>query len=219
MPARMQPTFSSALAAVPDGLPVTIFGVFFVLLVLVGCVGAVVAMIFRVVPKAPVTAAPLPYVARIHLLTKAERSFYEVLRRIVGDEWAVFAKVRLADLLNVPRSTKDWQAHFNRIQSKHVDFVVCDTKMVRVGLVIELDDSSHSQPGRRDRDDFLNAALAAAHLPILRVPARAKYNPNELRAQLEPLLAHAVWIHSADSGEQPNVIASAPVEAMSANGE
>ena len=123
---------------------------------------------------------PLPYKRKDFLLTKAERSFFGVLQTAAGTQYLIFAMVRLADLIYIARGTKSRQSHFNRIQSKHIDFVLCDPQSVRPLLAIELDDSSHDRPDRQDRDSFVDAALAVAGLPILRVPARSGYNAKEL---------------------------------------
>jgi hypothetical protein len=42
-------------------------------------------------------------------------------------------------------------------------------------LVVELDDSSHQRIERRNRDLFVDRALAAAGLPILHVTAKGSY--------------------------------------------
>ena len=54
--------------------------------------------------------------------------------------------------------------------------------------LIELDDRTHQRRDRRDRDLFLNEALAAAGVPILRVPAAASYDLPRLREQLRGVL-------------------------------
>jgi hypothetical protein len=105
------------------------------------------------------------------------------------DQYFVFAKVRLADLVWMPKGTVGRQGHFNRIQAKHVDFVVCDRSTIRPLVCIELDDSSHGQSSRQSRDAFLEAALAAAGLPLIRIVAARSYNAVELRARLEPVLS------------------------------
>jgi hypothetical protein len=69
--------------------------------------------------------------------------------------YLVFAKVRLADLLYLPKGTQGRQAAFNRIQSKHVDFLLCSKDAVRPLLAIELDDSSHGEQSRITRDVLL----------------------------------------------------------------
>lgn len=128
----------------------------------------------------PAASDALPYRKKDYLLTKAERSFYEVLRAVVVDEMLIFAKVRLADLVWLPKGTTNWQAHFNRVQSKHIDFVLCDLQKIAPVLAIELDDASHGRDSRQRRDLFVNAALNGAGLPILRVKVKRAYAPNEL---------------------------------------
>lgn len=69
----------------------------------------------------------------------------------------VFAKVRLADLIK-PRGNN--QKLFWKIQAKHVDFVVCDGNL-RVKLIIELQDNSHKDPKRQERDTFMKEVLSS----------------------------------------------------------
>jgi very-short-patch-repair endonuclease len=127
-----------------------------------------------------------PYVAADALLSAAERSFFRVLREAVGMDYHLFAKVRLADIIAVERglSGKHRTTAFNRISSKHVDFVACHPQTFRVVGVIELDDSSHRASNSQQRDQIKNSALAAASIPILRIPARRVYSPTNLRQQV-----------------------------------
>jgi very-short-patch-repair endonuclease len=118
------------------------------------------------------------------LLSKAERSFFGVLRQAVGDEYLIFAKVRLADLFWIPKRAGSRQRHLNRVSAKHIDFVLCDHEAIRPLLAIELDDSSHARSDRRSRDAFVDAALAAAGLPLVRIRARTGYNVGELKAAI-----------------------------------
>ena len=104
-----------------------------------------------------------------------------MLSEAVTDRYFIFAKVRLADLLWLPKGTESWQSHFNRMQSKHVDFVICDRASIRPLLCVELDDASHGQASRQTRDAFVEAALLAAGLPFIRVRAAKAYNGTELR--------------------------------------
>lgn len=55
-------------------------------------------------------------------------------------------------------------------------------------MQLELDDSTHADERRRGRDDFVDRALAAAGIPIVRVKARRGYQPDELRQLLSPHL-------------------------------
>ena len=132
-------------------------------------------------------AGALPYVAADALLTAAERAFFGVLQQALAPDYHLFAKVRLADIIELPRGlpAKRRAAAFNRISAKHADFVACDPQTFRIVGVIELDDRSHRAPERQRRDQFMDAALAVASIPILRVAAQRSYSVSALRQQAE----------------------------------
>lgn len=143
------------------------------------CVVAVIVLAVAVRRRGP----DLPYVAANALLTPAERAFFVVLQRALADDYQLFAKVRLGDILQVARGIegKRRSAAFGRISSKHADFVACDPRTFEVVGVIELDDRSHERADRRERDRFFDAAFAKAGIPVLRIPARRAYAAAELR--------------------------------------
>ena len=122
----------------------------------------------------------LPYRKTEHLLTPAERSFYEVLRRIIGDDLRLFVKVRLADLVWLPHDIENRQAHVNRVAAKHIDFVLCDPRTFAPVLAVELDDSSHEARPRQQRDALVNEVLRTVGVPLLRVPVKRSYVPSEV---------------------------------------
>lgn len=131
----------------------------------------------------------LPYKKKDFLLTKAERSFYEVLCLALKDsDLRIFIKVRLADLLYLPKGTDGRQGLVNKITSKHVDFVICSSPNLCPVIAVELDDSSHQQASRITRDTFVEQALRDAGLPLIRVPAKESYNVQELAAKINSIL-------------------------------
>ena len=127
----------------------------------------------------------LPYRRRTSLMTNAEARFYRSLAQAVDDRLTIFAMVRIADLLIVDSTSATGGGWFNRISSKHVDFVLCDPDSLDAVMAIELDDASHKQSDRTERDAFVDAAFRSAGFPLLRVPAQAKYDVGELRTTLE----------------------------------
>jgi hypothetical protein len=129
----------------------------------------------------------LPYIRRQYLLTLAEKNFYRVLEAAAGDRYVIFAQVRLADVLLIRKGAANRQRWLNRINSKHLDFVLCDPEKISPLLGIELDDASHERPDRQERDKFVDEALKVAGLPCLRVPARRSYNVKELAASIHQL--------------------------------
>jgi hypothetical protein len=127
-----------------------------------------------------------PYHLRDRFLSPAELNFYRVLQTAVS-EWAILlVKVNLGDLFYA--STGDYgqnMAYRNRIARKHVDFLLCDPETVRPLLGIELDDSSHNQSDRKERDRFVDGVFAAARLPLVHVPVSHSYPTKKLRAFLQ----------------------------------
>jgi hypothetical protein len=130
----------------------------------------------------------LPYVSRGHLLSRGEAAFFHTLRRACPPHLMIAPKVRVSDILTCDDAA--WKAGFGgRISQKHVDFLLVDARTTAFALVIELDDRTHHHRARRDRDDFIDRALATADLPTLRIPAASNYDPADLRAQIDTHLA------------------------------
>ena len=128
------------------------------------------------------------------LFTPAERSFLWVLETALGNQFRVMGKVRLADVIRVKPglSGSARQQAFNRIQSKHLDFVMCDSKDLSVQFVVELDDSSHYQAGRQARDEFLDKALAAAGVPVFHFQVKRTYSVQDIHGAIfaQPATGH-----------------------------
>ncbi|MEM1228387.1 MAG: DUF2726 domain-containing protein [Planctomycetota bacterium] len=118
------------------------------------------------------------------MLTPTERDYYLALRAAVGDRFTIFTKVRLADVLE-PADKAHHQSLFNRIKSKHVDFVLCDSASFAPVLCIELDDASHRRKDRQKRDAFLDAAMHHAAVGLLRVTARSRYDSLDVLHQVD----------------------------------
>lgn len=93
----------------------------------------------------------------------------------------VFAKVRLFDLVEPKHNIEKRQGHIFKIQAKHVDFVLCDAKLV-ARMVIELDDTSHDAPDREERDNFVDAVLTDCGYKVLHIRG---VEPEKLKSELE----------------------------------
>lgn len=133
--------------------------------------------------KAPAQAkgkVNLPYRLRDDFLSPAEYEFYRVLLPLLGEQLMVCPKVSLDDVFFVSSPDENYAA-WNKINRKHVDFLVCSAHSLRPLFGIELDDSSHQRPDRMERDQFVNQVFHAAGLPLAHVPVRASYNPEELK--------------------------------------
>jgi len=128
-----------------------------------------------------------PYQRAGALLTPAELHFYRTLSRATSEHELVMVKVRIADVVGVttPYQDKRFWKHFGPIASKHLDFVICDRNTFDVHFAVELDDRSHWEESRVERDRFVNQVLLDAGIPLVRFPVRRHYNAKEVRAAID----------------------------------
>ncbi len=123
-----------------------------------------------------------PYFRKPYLLTKAEQNFFEKLREVIHDH-LIFAKVRLADLIDAHEWREDRDKNFYRVCSKHIDFVICDA-LSRPIVAIELDDKSHQLPDRVARDRELDELFSAVRFPLRHVAVKRYYTAEQIRELL-----------------------------------
>lgn len=137
-------------------------------------------------------ATELPFHLRDDFLSPTELAFCRVLVSAVAGRLVVCPKVNLADLFFVESGdARSNRALLNRIDRKHVDFLLCDPATMRPRVAIELDDSSHQRPDRQRRDVLVDDVFAAAKLPLVRVRARGGYAVAEVESVLRPHLVGA----------------------------
>ena len=135
---------------------------------------------------------PMPRVAVVSpFLDPAEAAFLTVLENVVGKRGRVLAKVSLAALLDVPgdeRANPGRGRWHRRLGWRTVDYLCCDNA-ARPRVVVELDPPGPPRPKRAARQRELDALLAAARLPAIRVEAAGAYNALLLQRQILPHLA------------------------------
>jgi len=127
------------------------------------------------------------YRQRGPLFTAAERSFLGVLDLAVSDNYRVFGKVRVADIINPGKGMdrKNWQIAFNKISAKHFDYVLCSKDKLEVIAVIELDDKNHDTKKAMSRDALLENACKSAGLKLVRFQAKSGYQVQAVREQID----------------------------------
>jgi hypothetical protein len=162
------------LAAVLHNWPLLLFGA--------------ITLVLMIVALLSLRDGPLPYERRGVLLSPAEINFLRTLQAAAREDWLIFSMVRLADIIKVRPRTRKFQTWNMRIQGKHLDFVLCDTETLDIKLAIELEQQPTSFLDRGQRDRFVNTALAAAGVPLLRVKVQEKYETSVLRKDLEDVM-------------------------------
>jgi len=114
------------------------------------------------------------------ILTSSELTLFRVIKKHLGRDYMIAPKVRLADFIYVksgkpnkaPQST---QPLFNRISSKHSDFLICTPKG-RPLAWIELDDKSHNSFHAKRADKFKDDLARGINLPLHRIKIGEDYN-------------------------------------------
>ncbi|MDO5673481.1 MAG: DUF2726 domain-containing protein [bacterium] len=117
------------------------------------------------------------------LFTKAENRFFHVLEEAVGNEYRIYGKIRIADAIkpNYSERTSEWHTYFNKIKAKHFDFVLCDKETNEILCVIELNDRTHFQKARGERDRFIDEVCREIKLPLLFITNKNQYNTREVK--------------------------------------
>lgn len=119
------------------------------------------------------------------LMSNAERKFFESLVVAVGRDYVVFPQVNLDKFLSHKVVGQSFRGALSTIQRKSVDFLVCSHTYYVPLVAIELDDSTHSQPDRAERDKLVNEICRQAGMPLLRVRWSKDYSPSHLRALVD----------------------------------
>lgn len=143
-----------------------------------------------------------PYRLRDDFLSPAELSLYKVIKNMVGDHLVILTKVSLADIFFVSRPHENRGA-INKIDRKHVDFLICNPQTLKPLFGIELDDSSHQRPDRIERDEFVDGVFDAANLPLVHLPVKQAYSTTELGEVFRKVLKQ-------NQGQAASVPESAP---------
>lgn len=103
------------------------------------------------------------------LFSYNEKDAFKKLK-IISEKYGLtlLAKVRLFDLVEPIKNNPKYKTYQYKIQSKHVDFVLCDKKLV-AKCIIELDGTSHDTSERKTRDEFIDKVLISTGYRILRI--------------------------------------------------
>lgn len=132
-----------------------------------------------------------------------------LLEKSVGDDFRIFTKVRLSDIVTVRSglsATARKDAH-NKASQRILDYVLCDIHTMQVKAAIELE-PGQSSLNQQKRNLFLKNTLAAAGLPFLRFKAKPGYRVAELHDYIHGKIRQAEHVRAAvptnrDKDNQP----------------
>lgn len=128
------------------------------------------------------------YIPKRYVITKNELNFYTTLSEIANElDLIVFSQVSLYNILET-RPELDYKTktiYFNKISAKSIDFVLVDKRSCRIKLCIELDDNTHKQAKRIERDTFINELFKELEIDLLRYPVYNIYYKETLKKRIQ----------------------------------
>ncbi|MCC5855717.1 MAG: DUF2726 domain-containing protein [Idiomarina sp.] len=150
--------------------------------------------------------APYPYKKRQESFFSAtEDSFLNLLERACGSDYRIFTKVRLGDVVSVREQGLSMNARRDaqqKINTRLLDFVLCDRNTMRVVAVVELEPEQPNN-GQTKRNWFLKNSLSAAGIPFLRFKARPGYRAEELGDFIQAKIRQADYVRAAGPKVRP----------------
>ncbi|MFA6982087.1 MAG: DUF2726 domain-containing protein [Patescibacteria group bacterium] len=128
------------------------------------------------------------YTKKDYLLTAPEHDLFDTLMKVAGDQYYIFPQVHLSTLFDHKIFGQGWRGALSHIQRKSVDFVICDKEHIKPLLAIELDDSSHDEEDRIERDEEVEGIFEQAGVPLLRFKNRDRMNIDLVSSKIRGIL-------------------------------
>lgn len=140
-----------------------------------------------------------PYILKNRVFSDKEGYFYRDVRQIADKlGLIVFTKMRIADLLEVPKNHPDYMKWFNMIKAKHIDFILVDSSY-HIKLLVEVDDPSHNRPDRQARDQEVDEIFRQQGLEVLHLRVWGKqYGADDL----ETIITSALNVQKTAPGSE-----------------
>ncbi len=142
------------------------------------------------------------YQKRSSLLNENQRRYYDTLLQVVGDKSLVFPKVRASDLVNPPPSSPhSFRVHWQRVQRRHVDFLICTPANLTPTLAIRLETRAEKKRRLQSGPDVVDDVVDMAQIPFLRVEMVETYEASRIARDIRNALARGGEIASTNSGD------------------
>ena len=146
------------------------------------------------------------YEVKNSLITPAEQSFFAVLKELVPEGYMVFPQINLAAFID---RTDD--VSFHNELFRNIDFLITDENY-KPRIAVEINDSSHLDKGRKERDEKVSNILEEAVIPLMILWTSYGINRDYIKKTIDEKLLNPV-IRKKHSSPK-----SAPQQAKRENG-
>ncbi len=126
-----------------------------------------IAVLFRLLKRALKANKDsyLPYEKTHSIMTPSEQKYFRQLEQQYAQNYYIFPQVKLDKLVKTT-DQKNFYTHWNKINKKSIDFVLVDKNTLETVQLIELNDFTHKQSRRADRDSFIAKVCENAGIAI-----------------------------------------------------
>ncbi len=115
-----------------------------------------------------------------------ERFFWNLLNQATGTRYRIFGRTRLMDIVSIkPGLPESYRTIAEQqVESRYVDFVLCDPVSLEVAGVIELEDDPYQaeiQRSAKKHDAMTGRILTTAGIPFIRIKSRRDYTALDVK--------------------------------------
>lgn len=126
-----------------------------------------------------------PFKMAFSILSKSEMKFYKVLDEVVNNQlYLICPKIRMQDILWINEYQPNKIKYLNKVNRKHIDFVICKKENMQPLFAIELDDKSHETLKRYERDLYVDNLFDSLKFPIIHITQKENYDLLEIKENL-----------------------------------
>ncbi|MEM7359195.1 MAG: DUF2726 domain-containing protein [Pseudomonadota bacterium] len=122
---------------------------------------------------------------RSRILSPAEKNFFECLVNALSDDYYIFTKVAMLDVVEMSPTAKFWESRRakKRLSSECLDYVLCKKQDLSIFGVVELEnfDKKSNQNEKVARERLINSVCKAAHLRLFYFDVRQDYQGVDIR--------------------------------------
>ena len=140
------------------------------------------------------------------LFTADDRAFFQTLKDSVGQEFEIFSKIRVCDII-VPKkgaSSRAVEKAFSPIEDRHFDFILCEKYSLAVACVVQLHGLPHTV--RQHEKDPLIAICENLGLPFVGFAIKADYSVEEVRDKLHQAInKEPFFLVETDGRKEPRI--------------
>lgn len=122
-------------------------------------------------------------------MSESEIKFYKCLKLALKElrenniiKLTIFAQVAVNRLINV-NERRNFNDLFKEISERSIDFALFNEETNRIYCCIELDDETHEQENRKNRDIIINKVFKD-NIRLIRIPREDYYNIEEIKEKI-----------------------------------